>query len=85
MQFHGVLWTDAKLVLLQVSTVVLRASTDNTLDDLERAVDDGVNAYKVTQYICCYVWEMQQGPRPLGCCPFWPDLCVNTYTSLLQC
>lgn len=30
----------------QVSTVVLRASTDNTLDDLERAVDDGVNAYK---------------------------------------
>jgi len=27
--------------------VVLRASTDNTLDDLERAVDDGVNAYKV--------------------------------------
>ncbi len=33
--------------MLQVSTVVLRASTDNTLDDLERAVDDGVNAYKV--------------------------------------
>ena len=27
--------------------MVLRASTDNTLDDLERAVDDGVNAYKV--------------------------------------
>ena len=32
---------------LQVSTVVLRGSTDNVLDDLERAVDDGVNAYKV--------------------------------------
>jgi hypothetical protein len=30
-----------------ISTVVLRASTDNLLDDLERAVDDGVNAYKV--------------------------------------
>lgn len=27
--------------------MVLRASTDNTLDDLERAVDDGVNAYRV--------------------------------------
>lgn len=38
-------WQD--LLCLQVSTVVLRASTDNTLDDLERAVDDGVNAYKV--------------------------------------
>ncbi|KAG8367996.1 hypothetical protein BUALT_Bualt16G0130700 [Buddleja alternifolia] len=29
-----------------VSTVVLRGSTDSILDDLERAVDDGVNAYK---------------------------------------
>lgn len=33
-----------------VSTVLLRASTDSILDDLERAVDDGVNTYKV---ICC--------------------------------
>ncbi|KAJ1425422.1 TCP-1-like chaperonin intermediate domain superfamily [Sesbania bispinosa] len=29
-----------------VSTVVLRGSTDSVLDDLERAVDDGVNTYK---------------------------------------
>lgn len=29
-----------------VTTVVLRASTSNLLDDVERAVDDGVNAYK---------------------------------------
>lgn len=29
-----------------VSTVVLRGSTDSILDDLERAVDDGVNNYK---------------------------------------
>ncbi|KAL6523778.1 T-complex protein 1 subunit theta [Orobanche gracilis] len=29
-----------------VATVVLRGSTDSILDDLERAVDDGVNAYK---------------------------------------
>ncbi|GFP91834.1 T-complex protein 1 subunit theta [Phtheirospermum japonicum] len=29
-----------------VSTVVLRGSTESILDDLERAVDDGVNAYK---------------------------------------
>ncbi|KAK4582093.1 hypothetical protein RGQ29_025313 [Quercus rubra] len=29
-----------------VSTVVLRGSTDSILDDLERAVDDGVNTYK---------------------------------------
>lgn len=27
--------------------MVLRGSTDSILDDLERAVDDGVNTYKV--------------------------------------
>lgn len=30
-----------------ISTVVLRGSTEGFLDDVERAVDDGVNAYKV--------------------------------------
>lgn len=29
-----------------VTTVVLRGATDNMMDDVERAVDDGVNAYK---------------------------------------
>lgn len=29
-----------------VATVVLRGSTDSVLDDLERAIDDGVNSYK---------------------------------------
>ena len=36
-----------------ISTVVLRASTDNLLDDLERAVDDGVNAYKCAEASPC--------------------------------
>jgi T-complex protein 1 subunit theta len=31
-----------------VATVVLRGSTDSILDDLERAVDDGFNTYKVS-------------------------------------
>lgn len=30
-----------------VSTVVVRGSTDSILDDVERAIDDGVNSYKV--------------------------------------
>ncbi|MBA0654307.1 hypothetical protein Goklo_021336, partial [Gossypium klotzschianum] len=30
----------------KIATVVLRGSTDSILDDLERAVDDGVNTYK---------------------------------------
>lgn len=30
----------------QVSTVIIRGSTDNIMDDVERAVDDGVNTYK---------------------------------------
>ena len=31
----------------KITTVVLRGSTDSILDDVERAVDDGVNTYKV--------------------------------------
>ena len=31
----------------KIATVVLRGSTDSILDDIERAVDDGVNTYKV--------------------------------------
>lgn len=30
----------------KVCTILLRAATDNVLDDLERAIDDGVNSYK---------------------------------------
>ena len=31
----------------RVSTIVIRGSTDNYMDDIERAVDDGVNTFKV--------------------------------------
>ena len=30
----------------KVSTIILRASTSNHLDDLSRAIDNGVNIYK---------------------------------------
>lgn len=30
----------------KISTIVLRASTDNVLNDIERAIDDGVNCVK---------------------------------------
>lgn len=33
----------------KVSTLVLRGATDSSLDDLERAVDDGINSYKVSR------------------------------------
>lgn len=29
-----------------ISTIVIRGSTDNYMDDVERAIDDGVNTYK---------------------------------------
>uniref|UniRef100_A0A8C4XHI9 Chaperonin containing TCP1, subunit 8 (theta) n=1 Tax=Erpetoichthys calabaricus TaxID=27687 RepID=A0A8C4XHI9_ERPCA len=31
----------------KISTLVIRGSTDNLMDDIERAVDDGVNTFKV--------------------------------------
>uniref|UniRef100_A0A0A9YP23 T-complex protein 1 subunit theta n=1 Tax=Lygus hesperus TaxID=30085 RepID=A0A0A9YP23_LYGHE len=30
----------------KLSTIVIRGATDNVLDDVERAIDDGVNVYK---------------------------------------
>ena len=30
----------------KINTIVLRASTENILDDLERAIEDGVNNYR---------------------------------------
>jgi T-complex protein 1 subunit theta len=29
-----------------ISTIVVRGSTDSIMDDIERAIDDGVNTYK---------------------------------------
>jgi len=29
-----------------ISTIVIRGATDNYMDDIERAVDDGVNTFK---------------------------------------
>lgn len=34
----------------RICTVVLRGATQQLLDDLERAVDDGVNTYKVPPF-----------------------------------
>jgi T-complex protein 1 subunit theta len=36
----------------RIATVVVRASTDNIADDIERAIEDGVNAYKVSCAVC---------------------------------
>ena len=29
-----------------ISTIVVRGATDNYMDDIERAIDDGVNTFK---------------------------------------
>jgi len=29
-----------------IATIVIRGATENLMDDIERAIDDGVNAYK---------------------------------------
>lgn len=32
--------------------MVIRGSTDNLMDDIERAVDDGVNTFKLLVRVC---------------------------------
>jgi len=37
-----------------IATIVIRGATDNLMDDIERAIDDGVNAFKaLTKVINC--------------------------------
>ncbi|XP_021549025.1 solute carrier family 22 member 16 [Neomonachus schauinslandi] len=42
-----------------ISTIVLRGSTDNLMDDIERAVDDGINTFKVLTRSPLSVTEIQ--------------------------
>jgi len=43
-----------------VSTIVVRGSTDNIMDDIERAVDDGINTFRtiIKVVTCDGVWLM---------------------------
>lgn len=34
----------------RISTIVIRGATDNYMDDIERAIDDGVNTFKVINW-----------------------------------
>ena len=45
-----------------IATIVIRGATDNLMDDIERAVDDGVNAYKALTKVLVvhtYIYNMQ--------------------------
>lgn len=42
---HMPVWTEKEDGA--ISTILIRGSTDNLMDDIERAVDDGVNTFKV--------------------------------------
>jgi len=36
----------------RISTIIIRGATDNFLDDVERAIDDGVNNFKCLSRVC---------------------------------
>lgn len=36
----------------RMSTIVVRGATDNYMDDIERAIDDGVNTFKGIARVC---------------------------------
>lgn len=39
----------------RISTIVVRGSADNIMDDIERAIDDGVNTFKaLTKVTFCH-------------------------------
>ena len=36
-----------------VSTIIVRGSTDNIMDDTERALDDGINTFRTMAKVVC--------------------------------
>ena len=36
----------------RIATIIVRGATDNFLDDIERAIDDGVNNFKSLARVC---------------------------------
>jgi len=61
-----------------ISTILIRGSTDNLMDDIERAVDDGVNTFKVltrvsTQNVSAITTELWISLRH-GTCLLWAHL-----------
>ena len=39
-----------------VATIVIRGATDNIMDDIERAIDDGVNTFKALTKVCIWIF-----------------------------
>jgi len=51
-----------------IATVVIRGATDNLMDDIERAIDDGVNAYKaLTKVLVVHTRHTGTGGNALNC------------------
>ena len=54
-----------------MSTIVVRGATESIMDDVERAIDDGVNTFKTITKVCWQdtdvigVPEESSGYRPL--------------------
>ena len=46
-----------------MSTIVIRGATDNYMDDIERAIDDGVNVFKG---LCKVIWFEKQKCRNIN-------------------
>ena len=45
----------------RIATIVIRGSTDNYMDDIERAIDDGVNTFKgITKVSLVYICSDMQ-------------------------
>jgi len=45
----------------RIATIVIRGSTDNYMDDIERAIDDGVNTFKgITKVSLIYICSVMK-------------------------
>lgn len=55
-----------------VSTVIIRGSSENIMDDIERSIDDGVNTYKALTK----VWLFLRTVLWLYVAILWMGICI---------
>ena len=65
-----------------VATIVIRGSTDNIIDDIERAIDDGINVFKALTKVGKSRFYRQYHKQYRKVCQCWSS---HHVTFIIKC
>ena len=65
-----------------VATIVIRGATDNIMDDIERAIDDGVNTFKALTKVCICLTSLTRAKCGIPSTLCWKIRASSSYFFL---